>query len=310
MSDQNLSQLQEQAALMGPLEAKLQELKRQRGTYNREVFDLREALRKEQEDVEKLEGRSLANYFFQVIGRLDEKLDRERQEAYAAKVKLDTAQRELAGVEEDILLIERQLSEARVARMRYQEGLAQKRAALTASGTAAGEQILGLEQKITDLQARMREIKEAVSAGRSARITADRILSKLESADGWNTWDLLGGGGIITHLVKHSHLDEAQDLVSQLQRDLRRFRTELADIQISADVQVSVEGFLRFADYFFDGLFADWAVGNRISQSQSSVSKTKSQIEQTMRELERMEAATEQAITLHKQQLDELIVKA
>lgn len=310
MSDQNLSQLQEQAALMGPLEAKLQELKHQRGTYNREVFDPREALRNEQEDVEKLEGRSLANYFFQVIGRLDEKLDRERQEAYAAKVKLDTAQRELAGVEEDILLIERQLSEARVARMRYQEGLAQKRAALTASGTAAGEQILGLEQKITDLQARMREIKEAVSAGRSARITADRILSKLESADGWNTWDLLGGGGIITHLVKHSHLDEAQDLVSQLQSDLRRFRTELADIQISADVQVSVEGFLRFADYFFDGLFADWAVGNRISQSQSSVSKTKSQIEQTMRELERMEAATEQAITLHKQQLDELIVKA
>jgi len=33
-------------------------------------------------------------------------------------------------------------------------------------------------------------------------------------------------------------------------------------------MQVNVDGFLRFADYFFDGLFADWAVLDRINQSQ------------------------------------------
>ena len=91
-----LFELQKKIAMKPSLEAKLRELQNQRREYDREVISLRVAFRKEQEDVEKLEGRSLANYFFQVVGKLDEKLDQERKEAYAAKVKLDAAERELA----------------------------------------------------------------------------------------------------------------------------------------------------------------------------------------------------------------------
>lgn len=268
------------------------------------------AFRKEQEDVEKLEGRSLANYFFQVVGKLDEKLDQERREAYAAKVKLDAAERELASIEADISEIQTQLNEIRVAEAQYKEALEKKRAMLKASGTAAADQIIEIEQKIAALEAQKKEIKETISAGYSARSTADRILSELDSADGWNTWDMFGGGGIITHMAKHSHLDEAQDLVSELQSKLRRFKTELADIQITANMQVNVDGFLRFADYFFDGLFADWAVGDKIYQSMNSVSSTRDKISITLDKLSSMEQAADRGIASLKQQLDELIVEA
>ena len=211
-----LTELQQKVAMRPALEAKLRELQNQRREYDREVISLRVAFRKEQEDVEKLEGRSLANYFFQVVGKLDEKLDQERREAYAAKVKLDAAERELAGIEADISEIQAQLNEIRVAEVQYKEELEKKRAMLKASGTTAADQIIEIEQKIAALEAQKKEIKEAISAGYSARSVADRILSELESADGWNTWDMFGGG-IITHMAKHSHLDEAQDLVSQLQ---------------------------------------------------------------------------------------------
>ena len=283
-----LTELQQKVAMKPALEAKLRELQNQRREYDREVISLRVAFRKEQEDVEKLEGRSLANYFFQVVGKLDEKLDQERREAYAAKVKMDAAERELAGIEADISEIQTQLNEIRVAEVQYKEELEKKRAMLKASGTAAADQIIEIEQKIAALEAQKQEIKEAISAGYSARSTADRILSELESADGWNTWDMFGGGGIITHMAKHSHLDEAQDLVSDLQSKLRRFKTELADIQITANMQVNVDGFLRFADYFFDGLFADWAVGDKISQSMSSVSNTKKEINRMLDKLNDM----------------------
>ena len=305
-----LAQLQQKVAMKPALEAKLRELQNQRREYDREVISLRVAFRTEQEDVEKLEGRSLANYFFHVIGKLDDKLDQERKEAYAAKVKLDAAERELAGIEADISDIQSQLSEILIAEAQYKEELEKKRAVLKASGTAAADQIIEIEQKIAALEAQKREIKEAISAGYSARSTADRILSELESADGWNTWDMFGGGGIITHVAKHSHLDEAQDLVSDLQSKLRRCKTELADIQITANMQVNVDGFLRFADYFFDGLFADWAVGDKISQSMNSVSSTKSQISRTLDKLNSMEQAADRGIASLKQQLDELIVKA
>lgn len=305
-----LFELQQKFSMKPALEAKLRELQDQRREYDSEVISLRVSLRKEQEDVEKLEGRSLANYFFQVVGKLDEKLDQERREAYAAKVKLDAAERELAGIKADIADIQSQLTEIRIAEAQYKEELEKKRAALKVSGTAAADQIIDIEQKIAALEAQKKELKEAISAGYSAQSTADRILSELDSADGWNTWDMFGGGGIITHMAKHSHLDEAQDIVSDLQSKLRRFKTELADIQITANMRIQIDGFLRFADYFFDGLFADWAVGDKISQSMDSVSSTKSQISRTLDKLNEMEKTVDRGITSLRQELDELIVKS
>ena len=275
-----------------------------------QVISLRVAFRKEQEDVEKLEGRSLANYFYQVIGKLDDKLDQERKEAYAARVKLDAAERELAGIEFDIKGIQEQITDVLVAEARYKDALELKRRQLKDSGTQVADQILSMEERIASLQAQKQEIKEAISAGYSARSTADRILSELEDADGWNTWDILGGGGIITHMAKHSHLDEAQDLVQELQSQLRRFKTELSDIQISANMQVNIDGFLRFADYFFDGLFADWAVGDKISQSMSSVSNTKKEINRMLDKLNDMEKAVDQKIQQKKTKLEQFVVKA
>ena len=310
MMHDDLFALQQKVAQKPLLESKLYELHTQRRQYDNQVISLRVAFRKEQEDVEKLEGRSLANYFYQVIGKLDDKLDQERKEAYAAKVKLDAAERELAGIESDIKEIQEQITDVLVAETRYKDALELKRRQLKDSGTQVADQILSMEERIAALQAQKQEIREAISAGYSARSTADRILSELEDADGWNTWDILGGGGIITHMAKHSHLDEAQDLVQELQSQLRRFKTELADIQISANMQVNIDGFLRFADYFFDGLFADWAVGDKISQSMNSVSSTKSQISRTLDKLNEMEKAADRGIASLKQQLDELIVKA
>ena len=102
-------------------------------------------------------------------------------------------------------------------------------------------------------------MQEALIAGNAALSCADQILFQLNSAEGWGTWDLVGGG-LLSDLAKHSHLDQAQASVETLQSQLRRFKTELADVTINADIQVSIDGFLRVADYSFDGIFADWAV--------------------------------------------------
>ena len=70
--------------------------------------------------------------------------------------------------------------------------------------------------------------------------------------------------------------------------ELRRFKTELADVEITADLQVTVDSFLKFADFFFDGLFADWAVLDHINQAQSRVENTKDQIKRVLALLKKM----------------------
>ena len=306
--DSSLSDLQHKVAQKKQLEAKLNDLRNQRKVFDKKVIELRVEHRSEQDDVEKLEGRSLASYFYQLFGKLDEKLDEERREASAAKVKLDAAARELAAVDCEIEEIQSQLQELYGCEQAYAAALEAKRNAVKSSGSPVAAHVLELEEKIAFLESQKKEIREAIAAGCSAMGMADSVLSELEDADSWNTWDMLGGGGIITHMAKHSHLDEAQEKVEQLQGKLRRFKTELADINIHADMQVSIDGFLRFADYFFDGLFADWAVGDKISQSQSSVQKVKGQISSALSKLESMEENANREIRSLEAKIEELLV--
>ena len=101
--DQQLQELLAQCARKRKLEASAAELLRQRDTYAARAEELKQAMQEEQADVDRLEGRSLAAFFYNVVGKMDEKLTQERQEAYAARVQYDAAARELAGVEEETI---------------------------------------------------------------------------------------------------------------------------------------------------------------------------------------------------------------
>ena len=304
--DEQLQQLQDKISRKRQLEAKVSELRAQRSKLSGRARELESILLKEQADVEKLEGRSLAAFFYYVIGKSAEQINKEREEAYAAKVKYDAAARELAAVEEDLARSETELARLRNSEQQYASVLLEKAVAIKDAGGTTAEEILKLEERMAFLKTQNRELKEAVSAGNSALHTAKQVLSSLDSAEGWGTWDLIGGG-LISDLAKHSHLDTAQGSIETLQSQLRRFKSELADVKISADTQVNVDGFLRFADYFFDGLFTDWTVLGKIHQSQEQVRSTRNQIEAVLSRLTGMQRAVEQEQVQLQNKLDTLV---
>ena len=96
--DEELKELQQQAAMKNRLETILKELKKQREELQTRVDELATIKEKEQLDVERLERRSLTNYFYQVVGKLDDKLTEEKQQAYQAAVKYDTTFGEMQAV--------------------------------------------------------------------------------------------------------------------------------------------------------------------------------------------------------------------
>lgn len=305
--NEQLLALQRQTVRKKRLEAKLQEYYAQRETLRERVRALEKIKLDEQQDVDRLEGHSLAAFFYGVIGRMDEKLDKEREEAYAARVKYDAAARELSAVEEDIRRSEAELSQLRGCEQQYADLLRAKTEAVKSSGMPEAAAILETERRIAGLESRKKEIREAVAAGRTALNTVGRILSELNSAEGWGTWDMIGGG-LLTDLAKHSHLDSAQNQIAQLQEELRRFKTELTDVTIHADLQVSIDGFLRFADYFFDNLFTDWMVMDKIGKSKAQIQDTKQQIESVLSRLDAMLTAAEQEQAEEAEKRDRLVV--
>lgn len=100
-----------------------------------------------------------------------------------------------------------------------------------------------------------------------------------------------------------------KDLITYGQREISEHYLEAIDVmlELTENMQVNVDGFLRFADYFFDGLFADWAVLDKISQSQEQVHSTRRQIESVLSRLNGMQRSVEQEQTQLESKLDTLV---
>ena len=129
-----------------------------------------------------------------------------------------------------------------------------------------------------------REVQEARSAGVRALNSLRKAQQHLDSARNWGIVDLLGGG-MISGLVKHSKLDEAQRCVAQAQRDLQMFSRELRDVDLPS---VQVDGFLQFADFFFDGFLADFMVQSRINEARSRIDQACRRVEDVLRQLQNL----------------------
>lgn len=304
--NEQLQKLQEKAAQKKSVEAKLRELKAQKDELNNRVYVFKKTMKREQADVDRLERTSLSSVFYAMLGKKEEMLDKEKVEAYAAKVKCDSAVEELKVLEDDLQQREAQLRDLIDCEQQYHALLQEKREAIKATDSLDAERIIQIEQQIAEQKNHKKEIKEAISAGTLALGTAISIVSSLDSAQSWGTYDLVNGG-LIAGMAKHSYLDEAQNKVITLQSQLRKFKTELTDVTIHAEMKVNVDGFLRFADYFYDGLFADWAVLDRIGRSKSSVVAVKTKIESALSKLKRMDAAVDQMIQQLEMERDNIV---
>lgn len=288
--DAELQMLREKFLRKAKIEAMLKNLEIQLAGYREEESRLSKISAKEHADVDRLEGRSLAVLFYASMNRKGEKLDREKVEAYIAAVKHDTAAQQLRDAEAEDASLREEFADFDGVEEAYDQAFERKAEAIRRNDPEHAAALGRIEERLGFITAQEKEIDEAFVVGKTALTQIEVIARELDSAEGWGTWDLLGGG-MLSDIEKHAHLDEAQERVGELQSTLRRYRTELSDVTVHADIQAQVEGFLRFADYFFDGLFADWAVLDSIHTSQGQLSSTRSQVETVQRRLEELRRA-------------------
>ena len=117
-----------------------------------------------------------------------------------------------------------------------------------------------------------KERMEAIEAGKRALASLHKADKQLESAKNWGIVDMLGGG-FFTNVIKHSKMDNAQEYIECAKRELQTFSSELADIAENIDLDFNASDFLSFADYFFDGLVADWMMQDRINSAKNQVAE-------------------------------------
>lgn len=305
--DRKLRLFQEQMAQKNQLEARRRSLQKQRGPLEEKERDLRRRLYAEQADVDRLNRRSLAALFYAVTGQKAERLAVEEREALEAAVRHDAAVRELESLDADLRRTAETLCAVSGCERRYAETLEQKKQAIRTAGGADAERIVQLENELLACANVKREAEEAVEAGRQAQSVAESVLEALDSAEGWGTWDLIGGG-LVTDLVKHDRIDTAQEQIEMLQVQLRRFSAELSDVKVFADMQVRADGFLRFADFFFDDFVSAWMVLDRVGRSKAQVEQVRQQVAEALKRLSAMLDETERTALRLRGELDALVL--
>lgn len=257
---------------------------------------LQRQLRKEGKDVKKLEGLSVSGLFYAILGSKDEQLDKERQEYLAAKLRFDQCQEALSSLEQDQENLLQKMQSLAGCEAQYQQLLQEKESLLLKDNSLKSQQLFQLTEELAALNSKQRELEEAIHAGQVVRQALTEARDSLDSASGWGVWDMLGGG-LISTAVKHSKIDDAKRAIHRVQAAMQIFVRELKDVGSAINpVRIEIGSFATFADYFFDGLIADWVVQSRIKDSLNQVTSAHNSVYNVLQILQQQLVSTDKQL--------------
>ena len=250
-----------------------------------EVLTAREAelarqRRKEQADVDALEGNGLAALFYAAIGRREEKLDKEKVEAYQAAAHHDAAKMQLTSAQREREVRQAELNQLGDVNANYEAAYRAKLDWLRQNDPVHGAEIARLEAEKLACDDRRREIAEAIEAGRTALALTMQMRETLYDAQSLSAYNVWGNNRVFAREKTYEKLLEARNVLQDLQNALSKFRTELSDVwENQVDIPEMQDGLLDFIDVFYDGLFADWTNFDRIQESRTTIKELCDRIE-------------------------------
>lgn len=237
-------------------------------------------LRMEEEDVERLEGMSLAAFVATLRGIKDERLKAEREEYVAAKLRYDECTAALDALRTQVGDVAREATSLAGAEERYRAALAAREQQVLASASPERDRVAAVAREIGAERAHIHELDQAAAAAHAAVQALQTVHKSLDSAASWGAWDTWGGGGLISTSMKHSHIDEASRAAGRARQALQRLDIELADVGMQGGaLEVQLGDFHAFADYFLDNFWTDLGVQDRIEEAQRRVVRAAEQVQ-------------------------------
>ncbi|QDP99155.1 hypothetical protein FOH38_00550 [Lysinibacillus fusiformis] len=251
-----------------------------------EIYNHSTALDHIRSRLDKLEGFSFMNMIRTWTGQQDELRTEKIDKAAILELKIKEAKNIQQDLKEDLGQVHAKLTQ--INEQQLQEALSQLNAKkkgyfqLHAPEKSQRLEQLANEEMLT--KQLMLEIKEAEEAGDVALTKLGQAAASLHSASGYSTWDTFFGGGLIATHLKHDALDKTESYLHNAQIALQRFQNELLDVQdmSTKSLHVETDGFVKFADYFFDDIFSAWSVHSKISTAREQVSRVQDDVHNTV----------------------------
>jgi len=118
-----------------------------------------------------------------------------------------------------------------------------------------------------------KELDEAIAAADETIDLLDQAYASMNLARNWGFFDMLGGGFFST-MIKREKMNDGRYFMNKAKRSLTKLKDELDDVDDLEDLDLNMDDFLSFADFFFDGFLADWLVQGRINDAREKIDQT------------------------------------
>lgn len=128
------------------------------------------------------------------------------------------------------------------------------------------------------------QINQALELTNQLITCLDEAERQLTSARNWGIIDVLGGG-LITDLIKHSKMNNASTAMGRVNYLLMELKRVLGGITMPGNYNLNMNGFVTFADYFFDSTLVDVYVTAKIMNNLSEVRNLKNRCYELRRRL-------------------------
>lgn len=136
-----------------------------------------------------------------------------------------------------------------------------------------------------DTYPRPKEISELMKIVDEALEALENSEIDLKSASGWGIVDLFGGG-LITSLIKHNDMDDAQIHMNQAKDALSKLSDQLKTVSNDFDFHFDVMDFTDTLDIFMGNIFSDLLVQSSISEARDKIQKTIESVKILKKQLE------------------------
>ncbi|WP_409369850.1 hypothetical protein [Lysinibacillus sp. 38-6] len=240
--------------------------------------------------LDKLEGFSFMNMIRTWTGQQDELRAEKIDQAAILELKIKEAKKMVTDLTSDFEQVKKKLKQINEKQLQGALEILhiKKKSYLQLHEPEVAQKIEQLANEELMTKQLLSEIKEAEDAGDTALTKLGQAAASLHSASGYSTWDTFFGGGLIATHLKHEALDKTESYLHNAQIALQRFHNELLDVQDMSTnaLQVETDGFVKFADYFFDDIFSAWSVHSKISTAREQVSRVQDDVHNTIRRLQ------------------------
>lgn len=287
---------------------KINERKNDLSALTRKKAELLNILNKENSDVDKLNEISFASVLATILNNKEEKLDKEEKEALEARYNYEAICSDVELMNDEIDSLSKKLRLLKSSKDDYNEFLLIRKNMILDDNPELSVIVKKEEDALNNITANIKEIKEALSAGRTVDENVSSAKAELRTAKNWGVYDALGGKGIST-LVKRNHMQKAQSHMNTLNYNLKIFSKELKDVNLDGFEVSEFSSYLSFMDYFFDGIFVDLAVLNKIDTASSKMNEISNKLSDINMKLKHNLGNFEREKHIIENNIDDLIAK-